>query len=388
MRRLLLVVPNVVSYTSFLDELATAAVARGAEVLCACATDALFALPEGRTLAASLLRIPAARGLDPLAHLRAARSLRDLVSRHRPDVVHAHLSAAVLTTALARERGWPPTIATFQGLAFPLTSGARGRAIRAAERWAAGRMDEAWVLTADDEVSLRAAAPAATVRRQESAGFGCDLDRFDAARFPEGERAALRAGLGLDGDDFVCAFVGRQVAFKGFAVTVRAFLAAARERPRLRLVLVGGRDPLHPSGLTPVEEQELAASPLARHVAWSDEVDRYLAISDLVVFPSEREGMPVSLMEALAMGVPVITRDARGCRDVVRHEVDGLVLGDAGESEIAAAIIRLADDRTLVARMRANALAGRERFARSAYVAEQLSIYEQLLTKHSAPSDA
>src|SRR5205814_10672473 len=98
-----------------------------------------------------------------------------------------------------------------------------------------------------------------------------------------------------------------------------------------------------------------------------------------MVFPSRREGMPVCVMEALALGVPVITCDARGCRDVVRDDVDGLVLRERTVESLCAAMGRAAADEPLRTRWAARAIADRERFSRLPFVAAQRRIYEGCL---------
>jgi glycosyltransferase involved in cell wall biosynthesis len=80
-------------------------------------------------------------------------------------------------------------------------------------------------------------------------------------------------------------------------------------------------------------------------------------------------------MEALAMGVPAITSDSRGCRDVVRDGIDGLVLPEPTAPAMTAAMARLAADPELRRNLGAAALAGRERFSRAAYHREQIGIY-------------
>src|SRR6202000_411916 len=130
----------------------------------------------------------------------------------------------------------------------------------------------------------------------------------------------------------------------GFDLTVRTFLRIAETDPRLRLLLVGLFDPLPSLGLTVAEERARKRCWQIIDVGYTEDVASYLAISDVMVFPSQREGMPVCLMEALAMGVPVITCDSRGCRDVVRHGRDGLVLRECTIESLSAEMKRLAQD--------------------------------------------
>jgi len=160
----------------------------------------------------------------------------------------------------------------------------------------------------------------------------------------------------------VFVFVGRFAQFKGFDLAVRAFLRVAAEDARLRLLLVGAPDPLHPTGLSADEERARKDCRQILDVGHQTDVRPYLLAADAMVFPSQREGFAVCLMEALAMGVPVITRDARGCREVVRDETDGLVLRDPTPRRSAMRCDGWPAMPRLRARFAAAALAGRERF--------------------------
>ena len=383
--RLLLAIPNIVSYRAFLGTLAAQLLADGDEVHIACSSSEQFgadaAAPELPGLHFHRVEFP--RGMNPLHHLLAARALRGLVRTLRPDLVHAHFSAAIFTTALARSRDWPVTLATFHGISFPLRGGLGGAIIRAAETFSARRFDEVCVLTEDDAAALRAAAPGVRAVTLSSCGLGCDLARF--APVAAAEKAARRAELGIAPEDCVFVFVGRFVAFKGFDVAVRAFLRLAAGRPNVRLLLVGARDPIHPTGLSEAEEQALRACPQIVDAGFQKDVQRPLAAADAMVFPSTREGMPVCLMEALAMGIPAITRDARGCREVVRDGRDGFVLRACAAAEVGAAMQRLADEPKLRAQLAAGALAGRARFSREHFVAAQKSIYAAKSARPARP---
>ncbi len=376
--RLLIVIPALVSYTSFLRELCRSLVADGAEVHLACSPKKLWDERDPvNEDGVHLHGIKFPRGMNPAAHLRAARALNRLVEKLRPDFVHVHFSSAIFTTALARTPRWPVTHATFHGVAFLAMTGWKSALLRLMETWAARRFDVAWVLTDDDRERLSAAAPRAAVRRLPGFGVGCDIGKFQP--LAPSEREARRAELGFAPDHVVFVFVGRFVNFKGFGQAVRAFFRVAETHNTVRLLLVGSGDRLHPTGLTAVEEEALRASPLVHDAGFRNDVERFLPAADVMVFPSQREGMPVCLMEALAVGLPAITRDARGSREVVRDGVDGWVLRDCTDENLANAMAKLANEPATRREMAARALEGRERFARTRFVAEQTRIYETSL---------
>ncbi|HEX8680333.1 MAG TPA: glycosyltransferase, partial [Chthoniobacterales bacterium] len=308
--RLLFVLPNIVSY-GFLRELCVSLVADGHEVHLACSRTRLLAdASPAAADAVQLHEIHFARGMNPARHVQASRALAQLVRELQPDLVHAHFSAAIFTTALAHRANWPTTIATFHGLSFPAMNGWKRVVLRAVESWAAARFDAVWVMSDDDRDCLRAASRSSHIETLSSSGVGCNLTKFTPPTPPE--KSARRRELGMREQDRVFAFVGRFVEFKGFALAARAFLDLAARDPAARLLLIGARDPLHPTGLTPAEERVLWSSTRVLDVGFRKDVHRYLLAADALVFPSRREGMPVCAMEALAMGVPVITRASRG----------------------------------------------------------------------------
>jgi len=107
-----------------------------------------------------------------------------------------------------------------------------------------------------------------------------------------------------------------------------------------------------------------------------------LAQVDVVVLPSYREGLSKSLIEAAASGRALITTDVPGCRDVVTHEQDGLLVPAREWRPLAAAIARLDDDRDL---MRALGHAARARalamFDERIVIRRTLEVYETLLSR-------
>jgi len=318
------------------------------------------------------------RGANPLQHLRAAKALNNIVKEIQPDIVDVHFSAAMLTTALAKRKHWPYTTATVQGLRFPKLTGARRAVEKLAEVWAAKRMESAWVLSEDDLNALQD-AKVLSAKKQTSYGFGCNLDRFDINVITEDAKRQALAAAGCESDEFRIVYVGRWNQFKGFHTAIRAFLLLTEKRSDVRFIVCGGFDKNHPSGLSDEEVETIKNHPKISNIGWTKIPDHYLAISDLSLFPSSREGMPVNLMESLAMGVPVVTLNSRGCRDVVSDGETGLVLSDNSPEAFMHAIDSLIQDKSLLKKFSDNALAIRERFSKKKYVEERTNLFNEVV---------
>lgn len=389
MGRVLVVVPSGTSFLTFFRGVADEWRHRGGEIAVAAGPDLAGHDAAAWPAGVERFELPATRLGSPIGLLRGVAALRRHVRRWQPEIVHAHFAASAVVAATTRTTlGRLPIawLATYHGMHLTAGASSGSQLLAAAELWSARRMTLICVINREDEAAVRGALPSASIYRHASCGVGCDLDAFDPGRHSPAERRSLRARLGIPDDAFVATYLGRQVAFKGFAVAIRGFLEAEVAGFDGWLVLVGTADDAHASGLTDAERRILECHPRIVRAGWQADVAAYLAVADVMMLPSVREGMPVSAMESLAIGTPVITVDSRGCRDVVRDGVDGLVLPAAEPKLVAAAIVRCQTDPALVAALGQAARAGRSRFDRRHYAAEQADLYSGLLVpRGSAP---
>jgi glycosyltransferase involved in cell wall biosynthesis len=380
--KLLFVIPSITNYFTFLEDLIETLNEKNHEVHLATSRKHIARISAYRRgIQCEVHDIDFPRALDPFRHYSAAQKVKKLIARLNPDIVNVHFSAALFTTTLGKDNSWPITTGTIHGLGSPLIGGWRKTIISQAEKWSAERVDEVYVLTDDDRDYLQKKASKARVFTLKSFGMGCDLKRFHPDTVSEERRKELKDELGISEHDFVYIFIGRQTNFKGFDKVVRSFLETRETHPKSRLLLVGEKDRIHPTSLKPKFEKALKTDPSIIKVGWRENVQEYLAIAHLNVFPSEREGLPVNLMESLAMGVPVLTINSRGCREVVRNGVDGEVLAENTIESLVEAMRRLQDSPETLKEWSKNALDGRERFDRKLFIEEQLSIFRRLTGK-------
>jgi glycosyltransferase involved in cell wall biosynthesis len=172
-------------------------------------------------------------------------------------------------------------------------------------------------------------------------GNGADLEHFDPSAATPERVAALRRELGLERAVIVVGTVGRLVEEKGYRELFAAADRVCEERPDVRFLVVGEIDE-HKADAIRREEIEAAG----KHVTfsgWRQDVRDLLAAMDVFVLPSWREGLPRSAIEAAAMGKPMVLTDVRGCREVVRDGVEGILVPPRDPAALAEAIATLVE---------------------------------------------
>lgn len=319
--------------------------ARGHEVVGVCAEGPLLAAAraEGFRIAPA----PFQRSYDLLAHARAYRHLRRFFAAERFDLLHVHTPLAGLIGRLAGRAAKIPRIAyTAHGFYFHEGMGRLARNLHVGlERLGARATDVLMTQSAEDAATAihLGLAPGGIAH---AIGNGVDVARF---RPDPDARAPVRAALGVAEDAVVAVMTGRLVAEKGYP---ELFAAAARV-PGLHLWCIGSRlasDHADPIGAD-IASAQMAMGARLKLLGYRADVDRLLAAADLFVLPSHREGMPRSIIEAMAVGLPVVATDIRGSREEVVPEETGLLVPVRDPAALAAALARLAGDAALRARM-------------------------------------
>ncbi|NER13985.1 glycosyltransferase [Leptobacterium flavescens] len=154
---------------------------------------------------------------------------------------------------------------------------------------------------------------------------GIDVSHFDPSLYNSVQSKSLREELKIDPEDFVFVFIGRLVKDKGINELIQAFNNIYQENPNSKLLLVGSyeRD-LDP--LLPETEKIIDTHPGVISAGWQKDVRPYLHISDVLVFPSYREGFPNVVMQAGAMGLPSIVSNINGCNEIVQDGINGVII--------------------------------------------------------------
>lgn len=293
--------------------------------------------------AAGIRHIPlrsSTRSADPVADLRAARELAQILRREHVDVLHTHNpKPGLYGRVVGRLQRVPIVVNTVHGLyAAPDDPLAKRALVYGLEGFASRFSDAELFQNIEDLELLRRMH---LTRHARLLGNGIDLTRFDPARVSRGDRAALRRAIGVDDDTIVIGAVGRLVAEKGYPELFDA--AATLPRDRYRLVVIGDDDPEKADALDRATIAR-ARDHGVEFLGHRSDVDALYAAMDVFVLASHREGFPRAAMEATAMGVPVVATNIRGCRQVVDDGVTGMLVPVNDARALSDSIRSLGDD--------------------------------------------
>ena len=316
--------------------------ARGHEVVGACAEGPL--LDDVRAEGFRIIPIPFVRRLSPLAHLRAFQSLVAILRAEKPDLVHAHMPISGFLARLAAWIAGVPKVAyTCHGFLFNhASSSLPRRGLSLVMEWIAARVTDVFLTVSEAEARdarrLHIAAHAEPVRNGR-----------DPAVFHPNPRARdrIRAELGVPVDRVVVIAVSRLVWHKGYP----ELAAAMRSVPEAELWVVGER---LDSDRGADMEALLRAAGLGyrlRILGYRTDIPALLAAADIFTLPSRFEGLPMSVIEAMLTGLPVVATNVRGPAEQVVDGETGLSVPAGDAAALGSALGRLVRDPDLRATM-------------------------------------
>lgn len=283
-------------------------------------------------------------GLSPIADLRGLFFLTCLMQRTKPDVFFGYTVKPVIWGLISAWLARVPTrVALITGLGYAFTGQAKGkraiiqRIARILYAFALRRATLIFFQNTDDRDDfarmglLPKGVPVVVVN-----GSGVDLEAFAPTHFP---CTPLRFLL-----------IARLLGDKGIREYAAAAATLRQSFPNVEFHLVGGLDP-NPDGIPEAEVQGWhGMGDIIWHGAMGD-VRPAIAAAHVYVLPSYREGTPRTVLEAMAMGRPVITTDAPGCRETVRDGENGFLVPPRDVFALVTAMEKFIHAPTLVEKM-------------------------------------
>jgi glycosyltransferase involved in cell wall biosynthesis len=313
--------------------------------------EAGFLADEAASLGAEVFIVPElVRSVLPHRDVMATLKVRRIIQRFQPDIIHAHCSKAGLVGRLA---GWwtkVPTIYTAHGWRFAPGVAWGERLLAWPGEWVGARLAPSIITVSTFDYNL-------AVRCRIADATQVALIHNGISDYPARSRSS-------GGPEIALVMVARFAPPKDHLLVMRALQGLPAH---VHLLLVGDGPSLKNAQAQSVQ---LGVHHRISFLGQRADVASILLAADLFVLASNCEGLPISILEGLRAGLPVVTTDAGGVRDCVHDGITGLVVPRGDVASLRSAISALVDAPSLRARMGA---AGRQLYEREFTAARMVS---------------
>lgn len=298
------------------------------------------------------------RAITPLKDATSLYRLYRLLKKEKPDIVHTHTpKAGLLGMIAAKLAGVPVRMHTVAGMPLLESKGVKRRVLEMAETVTYRNATSVYPNSKNlAEIILRNGYCSGKKLKVIGNGSsnGIDTGHFMSTDELRRKSDELKRSLRLENGEFVYLFVGRIVKDKGIHELVAAFTELRKKNQNIRLLLVGSFEPeLDP--IDPQTEHTLRTDPSIVLVDFQQDVRPYYLMSDVLVFPSYREGFPNVPMQAGSMDLPSIVTNINGCNEIVESGKNGIIIPVKDAASLAEAMNELYENKSLYNSMKGQA---------------------------------
>ena len=281
--------------------------------------------------------VPMTRKITPFQDLQCLFQLIRIFRKEKPDIVHTHTpKAGLLGMLAARICGIKTRIHTVAGLPLMVEKGGKYQLLKFIEKLTYASASQVWPNSNSLKefiLQKKLCNPAKLQIIGKGSTNGININRFNRKILDEKIINTVKEQFQYSTQYKYLLCIGRLVKDKGIIELVNVFTQLQKNDPSLKLLLVGGYepslDPLPASTLQQIESNEAII-----HVPWTDNVAYYMCLADYFVFPSHREGFPNVLLQAGAMGLPIICSHITGNIDLVINNETGLIFDRGNEQQM------------------------------------------------------
>jgi glycosyltransferase involved in cell wall biosynthesis len=281
--------------------------------------------------------VPFTRKITPFHDLLCLFKLINILRKEKADIIHSHTPKAGLIAMMAGKFcGIKIRIHTVAGLPLMVEKGIKFRILKLVEKLTYSYATHVWPnsqsllkyiikkkLTSEKKLSIIL----------QGTSNGINLLNFNREKLRQEKLKEIKESMNYSDEFTYLLFVGRVVYDKGIPELISVFEKLRKRNSRLKLIIIGryekDLDPLPSFTLDKIEN-----NPNIRHIVWTDNVEYYMNIVNFFVFPSHREGFPNVLLQAGAMGLPIVCSNVPGNIDLIDHHKTGFLFECSNENSM------------------------------------------------------
>lgn len=283
------------------------------------------------------------RKISPILNFKSISGLTKIIRENNYDLVHVHTPiAAVLGRIAAKLAGVKAIVYTAHGFPFhDLSSPSQYFFYSNIEKYAATITD---LILSQNHEDITTAKKIGLCQPEKIAylGNGVDIERFKPSRLNPESQSQLRQSLGIPDASLVIGTIGRLTRKKGSGYLIEAAGELISEFPNLHVVVIGSQLTTDPEPFQIELNHRIKTLGLEQNVTLTGErqdIPELLGLLDIFTLPTfSHEGLPRSIVEAMAMSLPIVATDVRGCREAVVNEKNGFIVPSQNSTRLAEAL--------------------------------------------------
>lgn len=289
------------------------------------------------------------RKITPIKDLIALYSLYRYLKREKPYIVHSHTPKAGIVGMLASKLARVPyRLHTVAGLPLMEATGAKRKILNFVEKLTYKSATDVY----PNSYGLEKIILKENFCKKEKlkviangSSNGINTEYFDPKLYSDKVKNELKSKLKINKKDYVFVFVGRLVKDKGINELIKAFKRLSNKDFKCKLLLVGPfeneLDPLEKDTLIEIKTNKNIIS-----VGYQKDVRPYYSISNALVFPSYREGLPNVVLQAGAMNLPSIVSNINGCNEIIEDNINGIIIPPKNIETLFVAMKKLLENKS------------------------------------------
>ena len=317
------------------------------------------------------------RNFSPISNLKSLWQIYKFIKKEKFDIVHVHTPIAAFIGRIAAKLAHTPIIIyTAHGFYFHENMSFLQKKLYIGLEKFCGRYFTDMLFTQSYEDKITAINEKIISKDKVVwISNGVNIEKFN---IPPDKN--LKYSLGFKDTDKIIGFTGRLTKEKGIEELIIAIKKVIKTIPQAKLLVIGDTLTSDKEGFNKNLIQENNLENKIFFTGFYEDVFRLLSIINIFVLPSYREGMPKSILEAMAAGKPVIATNIRGCREEVVDGVTGLLVPVKNPEALAQAIIKILSNPEMAKKMgEAGKKRAREKFDEKMVLEKELKIYQKLI---------
>lgn len=336
-----------------LGELNKQTVEQGHELICVCSDGPR--VPKLKALGYQVETINIDRSIKPLSNMKSIYQMYKLFKKEKPDIVHVHTPIAALLGRIAAKMAKVPNIIyTAHGFYFHENmSRLKYKLFYNIEKYAARFFTDYLFTQSEEDGQLAIADNFLPKERITIISNGVDVNKkFNPLYIDNKKLEDLKSEFDIQPNDKVITFIGRLVEEKGIFDLLEAFDQI--NSTNIKLLVVGEassseRDQDAKTNLSEFKNKNVIFT------GYRKDIPEILTLTDIYCLPSYREGMPRSIIEAMAMECAIVATNIRGSREEVDHESNGYLVELKNPVKLSEILINLINDEKLLEEFKGNA---------------------------------